>query len=147
MKPMTVEPPIPPARRQQPVGRVVLAALAAPFIGLLAPGLLFALVSNLADRPPEQTMGEAAMLALGGAWIYTMFGYFMFLPAAWAFGTPLHLLFAKKGWAGFGPYVGAGLALGLMAGLTRGKALDLLYFALVGGVTAASFWWLVHRWR
>ncbi len=148
MKAMSNAAPIPPARGRQPVGRTALAALAAPFIGLLVPGAVFGLVSNLADRPPEQTVGEAAMLALGGVWIYTMFGFFMLLPVAWAVGTPLHLLFVKKkGWTGFAPYAGAGLALGLFAGLTRGNALDLLYFGLVGALTAASFWWLVHRWR
>lgn len=144
---MTAEAPIPPPRGQRPVGRTVLAALAAPFIGLLAPALVFGLVANLADRPPEQTLGEAAMLALGGAWVYTMFGYFMALPVTWLIGAPLHLLFVRRGWIGFMPYAGSGLALGLLAGLTRGRALDALYFAIVGVLTTASFWWLVHRWR
>ncbi|MGQ0674721.1 MAG: hypothetical protein ACT4N4_01310 [Rhodospirillales bacterium] len=133
--------------QQRPVGRTVLAALAAPFVGLLAASAAFGLAANIADRPADQTLGEAVMLALGGAWIYTMFGFFMALPATWAVGAPLHLLFVKRGWTGPAPYAGAGLALGLLAGLTRGRPLDFLYFGLVGGLTATSFWWLVHRWR
>jgi hypothetical protein len=33
------------------------------------------------------------------------------------------------------------------AGLTRNAALDIVYFALLGVLTASSFRWLVHRWR
>lgn len=146
---MNAERPAParPSKGQQPVGRTLLAALAAPFIGLLAPAMVFGLAANFADRPPDQTLGEAAMLALGGAWVYTMFGFFMLLPAAWAIGAPLHLLFVRRGWIGLAPYAGSGLVLGLLAGLMRGRVLDMLYFAIVGALTTASFWWLVHRWR
>lgn len=133
--------------RPQPVGRTVLAALGAPFVGLFASSAVFGLASNLADRPADQSVGEAAMVALAGAWFYSMFGWFMALPAAWLVGAPLHLLFVKRGWTGFAPYAGAGLAVGLLAGATRGAALDFVYFGMVGALSAAVFWWLAHRWR
>lgn len=136
-----------PAKRPQPVGRTVLAALAAPFVGLLTVSAAFGVAANLADRPADQPVGTAIAVALAGAWLYSMFGWFMALPACWAIGAPLHLLCVKRGWTGWAPYGCTGFAAGLLAGAYLGRALDLLYFGSIGLVAASLFWWLVHRWR
>lgn len=120
------------------------------FKGLLAAiitGPLAATILNaIAVLVTERSLSEFTFALIGGPLFFGAFGLPISAVACLAIGVPTHFLLqfyqARRCWQ----YVFAGAASGLLLMLTQGGVSEVgSMVALLGAVTAFSFWWFAVR--